>query len=311
MNAPGSITWRHLLSDATQRLESPQEARWLVERASGREGAEYALGLDEPVPARAMPFFQRLLDRRAAGEPLQYVLGRWAFRHLDLYVDRRVLIPRPETEVVVEVALAELARLRVARPNVVDLGTGSGAIALSVAVEVPSARVVATDVSGEALEVASANLSGVGSLVASRVRLAQGPWFDAVPDELAGEVHLVVSNPPYVAAAEMLPDEVVDWEPPTALRAGPTGLEDIERIVAEAPRWLTRPGALVVELAPHHAGAAIALARAAGFASAEVRPDLAGRDRALVARLGPSPDLRATGSAGATGARGDGMASGR
>lgn len=311
MSAPGHVTWRRLLSDATQRLESPQEARWLVERASGLDGNDYLLGLDEPVPSRAIPFFSALVDRRAGGEPLQYVLGRWSFRHLDLYVDRRVLIPRPETEVVVEVALAELARLRVDRPNVVDLGTGSGAIALSFAVEVPSARVVATDVSGEALEVASANLSGVGTLVASRVRLAQGPWFDAVPDELAGEVHLVVSNPPYVAAAELLPDEVVDWEPSTALRAGPTGLEDIERIVAEAPRWLAHPGALVVELAPHQAGAAIALARAAGFASAEVRPDLAGRDRALVARLGPSPDLRAIRGPSATRARADGVGGGR
>ena len=286
MTANGRITWRQLLSDATQRLESAQEARWLVERASGLEGAAYVLGLDEPVPARAMPFFQDLLDRRAAGEPLQYVLGRWAFRHLDLFVDRRVLIPRPETEVVVEVALAELASLRVRRPNVVDLGTGSGAIALSFAAEVPSARVVATDVSDDALAVASANLSGVGTLVASRVRLAQGEWFDAVPVELKGDVHLVVSNPPYVADGELLPDEVAGWEPSAALRAGATGMEAIECIVREAPAWLTRPGVLVVELDPHQAGAAIALARAAGFASAEVRPDLTGRDRALVARVG-------------------------
>lgn len=286
MTANGRITWRQLLSDATQRLESPQEARWLVERASGLEGTAYALGLDEPVPARAMPFFQDLLQRRADGEPLQYVLGRWAFRHLDLYVDRRVLIPRPETEAVVEVALAELARLRVKRPNVVDLGTGSGAIALSFALEVPSARVVATDVSDDALAVASANLSGVGTLVASRVRLAEGEWFDAVPVELKGDVHLVVSNPPYVADGELLPDEVACWEPSPALRSGATGMEAIECIVREAPAWLTRPGVLVVELAPHQAGAAIALARAAGFASAEVRPDLTGRDRALVARVG-------------------------
>ena len=279
-----TVTWRQLLSDATQRLESPQEARWLVERVSGLDGADYALGLDDPVPARALPFFADLLDRRAAGEPLQYVLGRWQFRHLDLYVDRRVLIPRPETEVVVEVALAELARLQVRRPNVVDLGTGSGAIALSVAVEVPAARVVATDRSADALDVASSNLTGVGTLVASRVRLAEGEWFGAVPAELKGDVHLVVSNPPYVADTEALPDDVEHWEPRGALRAGRTGLEDIERIVDEAPAWLARPGVLVLELAPHQAGAAIARARAAGFSSAEVRPDLTGRDRVLVAR---------------------------
>jgi release factor glutamine methyltransferase len=215
---------------------------------------------------------------------LQYVLGRWGFRHLDLFVDRRVLIPRPETEVVVDVALAELAQLRVRQPNVVDLGTGSGAIALSVAAEVPSARVVATDVSADALEVASANLTGSGTLVASRVRLEQGDWFDAVPSELRGEVHLVISNPPYVGATELLPSEVQDWEPAAALRSGRTGLEDVERIVDESPRWLARPGVLVVEQAPHQSGAAIARARRAGFTSAEVRPDLTGRDRALVAR---------------------------
>ena len=284
----GHVTWRELLRDATQRLGSAQEARWLVEQASGLEGREYALGLDEPVSARAMPFFQGLLERRAAGEPLQYVLGRWSFRKLDLFVDRRVLIPRPETEVVVEVGLAELARLGVKRPNVVDLGTGSGAIALSVAVEVPSARVVATDVSADALAVASANLTGIGTLVASRVHLEHGAWFGAVPRSLRGQVHLVISNPPYVGDAELLPPVVADWEPPTALRAGPTGLEDIERIVAEAPEWLARPGVLVVELAPHQAAEAIARARRAGYDDAEVRPDLAGRDRALVARLGPS-----------------------
>jgi release factor glutamine methyltransferase len=279
-----TVRWRELLAEATEQLGSAQEARWLVERASGLEGAEYAFGLDEPVSARAMPFFVGMLSRRKAGEPLQYVLGRWGFRRLDLFVDRRVLIPRPETEVVVEVALAELARFPTG-PNVVDLGTGSGAIALSIAVEAPTARVVATDASADALDVACVNLTGIGTLAASRVRMAEGEWFDAVPAELRGEIQLVVSNPPYVGDAEVLPAEVEDWEPRGALRAGPSGLEDVARIVAEAPAWLARPGALVVELAPHQAGEAIARAREAGFTSAEVRPDLTGRDRVLVARI--------------------------
>jgi release factor glutamine methyltransferase len=279
--------WRALLATATERLGSAQEARWLVERASGMDGADYALGLDDPVPARAVPFFEAMLDRRAAGEPLQYVLGRWGFRRLDLFVDRRVLIPRPETEMVVQVALAELAALRVRRPTVVDLGTGSGAIALSVAVEVPSARVVATDESADALEVTALNLTGVGTLVAGRVELRQGSWFEALDPALRGAVQLIVSNPPYVGDREELPDEVAGWEPAGALRAGPTGLEDVEHIVREAPAWLARPGVLVVELAPHQAGAAIALAREAGFTSAEARLDLTGRERMLLARLAP------------------------
>lgn len=279
-----TVAWRELLGRATEALASPVEARWLIERASGFDTTEFALGLDEPVSTRAHAFFTTMLDRRAAGEPLQYVLGRWGFRQLDLLVDRRVLIPRPETEMVVEVALAELRSMG-KRPNVVDLGTGSGAIALSIAVEAPTARVVATDLSADALEVARANLSGIGTLAAGRVRLEEGSWFSAVPGALRGQVQLVISNPPYVGDSEILPTDVADWEPASALRAGPTGTEDIEHLVTEAPRWLARPGVLVVELAPHQAGSAIALARDAGFTSAEARLDLTGRERMLLARI--------------------------
>jgi len=224
-----------------------------------------------------------MIERRAAGEPLQYVLGSWGFRRLDLFVDARVLIPRPETEQVVEVALRELAALPGAR-TVVDLGTGSGAIALSLAVEVPSVEVWATDVSEAALEVARANLSGLAGRAATRVRVTAGAWFDALPPALAGQVDLIVSNPPYVGAAETLPPEVADWEPATALVAGPTGLEAVEQILAGAGRWLRRPGTLVLEIAPHQAGPAVALAARLGYET-DVRPDLAGRDRALVGRL--------------------------
>ena len=279
-----AITWRDLLGEAAERLGSGIEARRLVERASGFEGNEYALGLGEVVSARAKPFFDSLVERRAAGEPLQYVVGSWGFRRLDLFVDRRVLIPRPETEMVVQVALEELARFP-KRPRVVDLGTGSGAIALSIALEAPTARVVATDRSPGALAVAGLNLAGIGTLAAGRVWLAEGEWFDALDEREAGTFQLVVSNPPYVADHETLPEEVADWEPPGALRAGPTGLEDIDRIVAAAPRWLARPGALVVELAPHQAETAASRARVAGFSEVEVRRDLAGRERVLLARL--------------------------
>jgi release factor glutamine methyltransferase len=278
-------TWRDLLALATERLGSASEARRLVERASGNEGSDYMLGLDDAVSARARPFFMDMVERRAAGEPLQYVLGRWGFRRLDLYVDRRVLIPRPETEMVVQVALAELAALSVPKPTVVDLGTGSGAIALSVAVEVPTAEVWATDRSADALAVARANLAGAGTFVAPRVRLLEGSWFDPLPPMLQGRVHVVVSNPPYVGSDEELPAEVEQWEPVEALRSGPEGLDDITAIVKEAPGWLARPGVLVVEIAPSQVGAVLDLASAAGFESAEVRKDLSGRDRMLVARL--------------------------
>lgn len=257
----------------------------MVERASGWEGADLWVHLDETPTARAADFAETMVRRRAAGEPLQYVLGRWRFRRLDLLVDRRVLIPRPETEVVGEAAVAEVRRVGNRAPVVVDLGTGSGALGLSVADEVTRAKVWCTDASPQALAVARANLAGLGSLTAPRVRLVEGWWWDALPLELRGSVDVAVSNPPYVAAGEALPPEVADWEPVDALRAGPTGLEAVEAIVAEAPAWLARSGALVVEIAPEQAEAAVASATRAGFPHADVRPDLAGRPRVLVARV--------------------------
>lgn len=282
----GTVSWRELLAEAATRLHSPVDARRIVERASGMEGADLHLGLDEPVTVRPAAHFQAMVQRREAGEPLQYVLGSWGFRSLDLLVDKRVLIPRPETETVVDLALAELARLRQRHPTVVDLGTGSGAIALSIATEVAGVEVWATDRSPDALAVARANLAGLGS-AGRGVRLAEGPWFAALPPMLLGQVHLIVSNPPYVGEREVpdLPPEVARWEPRSALVAGPTGIEQMEAIVEEAPRWLTKPGSLVVEIAPQQAPAAVACAHRSGFTEAQVRPDLAGRLRALVARL--------------------------
>ena len=257
----------------------------MLERASGFDRAGLVSRLGDPVPARTVAFVEGMVERRRAGEPLQYVLGIWSFRHLELVVDRRVLIPRPETEVVVDVALDELRLLGATQPLVVDLGTGSGAIAISVALEVPTARVWGTDRSEDALAVARANLAGMGGRVAPRVRLAAGDWFAALPEELRGEVDLIVANPPYVGATEELPAEVAEWEPAGALVAGPSGLEAVTKILAAAPAWLRRPGTVVIEIAPHQAERAVELAVAGGFTNVDVRPDLAGRLRALVGRL--------------------------
>lgn len=294
-----TVPWSVFAREAERRLAaagvpSPAaEARWLVERASGHEGAAYASGLEEPATERGVAFFDRMLARRLAGEPLQYVLGRWAFRTLDLYVDRRVLIPRPETEVVVGCALDELDRIRAERDPeqgspgavVVDLGTGSGAIALSVAAERERVEVWATDRAPGAVAVARANLAGIGR-AATRVRIVEGSWFEPLPAELAGRVDVIVSNPPYVAAGEVLPDEVARWEPPSALVAGPRGTEALELVLEEAPRWLGRRGSVVLELAPHQTEAMAGHARALGYRDVRVEPDLAGRARVLVARRG-------------------------
>lgn len=275
--------WRELYDEAVQRLGDARTARWFVEDSSG---SAWPAVLDEVVTARAGHYFLSMVQRREKGEPVQYVLGHWAFRKLDLMVDRRVLIPRPETEAVVEVALQELARLEVEAPVVVDLGTGSGAIALSIASERSDVVAWATDVSEGALAVASANLAGLGTQAVGRVHLARGSWWEALPEGLRGSVAVAVANPPYIAESEMaeLPLEVSAWEPAQALVAGPSGLEPLEVILAGAPGWLAERSALVAEIAPHQAEEASAMAREAGFSDVLVRPDLAGRSRALVCR---------------------------
>jgi release factor glutamine methyltransferase len=175
-----------------------------------------------------------------------------------------------------------------------DLGTGSGVIALSLAAEAEVAvsnsfEVWATDDCADALDVARANLSFLARAdpgAAKRVRLSKGSWFDALPPDLAGHVQLLVSNPPYVSASEWesLEPVVHDHEPRRALVAGETGLEALELLVSGAPAWLAPGGVLVLELAPDQAGAIAEKARSAGFVDVEVRPDLAGCLRALVAR---------------------------
>jgi release factor glutamine methyltransferase len=298
-------TWADLRARAEARLRDAHalrpdtEARWMVERVSGYDGAELVVNEREQATAPAMQHLDDMLDRRAGGEPLQYVLGRWDFLGLDLLVDRRVLVPRPETEVVAQTAIEEAVRLGSRRGKhdgwlashtsyaVADLGTGSGAIALALARELPDAEVWATDASDDALAVARANLAGVGS-AATRVRVRPGSWYDALPSELRGALRVIVSNPPYVADHEVadLPRDVVEWEPHSALVSGPTGYEALEVLIADAPGWLDPAGgALVLELAPHQAERAVDLASGAGFDDVRVERDLVGRARVLVARL--------------------------
>jgi release factor glutamine methyltransferase len=297
------VTWRDLVDSATARLvvagveRADVEAQWIVEVATGLDAAELLAAADEVAAGRGVIRVGELVERRAGGEPLQYVLGSWPFREFDLLVDRRVLIPRPETEVVAEVAIEAVVGLGARRgpPEpwaagrteyaVADLGTGTGAIALSLAAALPDAEVWATDLSPEAVAVAGANLAGSG-LPATRIRLAVGSWFDALPAALRGALRLVVSNPPYVAQHEVdaLPESVARWEPRAALVSGPTGFEAIGEIVCAAPDWLAPEGILVCEVAPHQSTEARGLALDAGFASVDVRRDLAGRDRMIVAR---------------------------
>lgn len=285
-----TLSWRELRAEAAARLgaagvdDPDQELRWMVERVSGMTPAEQTAALDDPMTVREVSYMDQMVERRVGGEPLQYVLGQWGFRTLDLLVDSRVLIPRPETEVVAGLAIDAAAAVEGRDAVVVDLGTGSGAIALSAAAERwPHVEVWATDASADALAVARANLAGLGRR-AGVVRLAEGSWYDALPGELRGRVDVLVSNPPYVATTDALPVEVADWEPTSALLAGDDGLDDIRVIVAGAPEWLGPEGVLVVEIGETQGDAVLELARAAGLAAARIEPDLAGRPRALVAR---------------------------
>jgi release factor glutamine methyltransferase len=254
------------------------EARWLVD--------DFAPGGD---PA-AKPDVLAAAQRRLAGEPLQYVLGHWPFRGLDLDVDARVLIPRPETEELVDHALRALAASDVSSPRIVDLGCGSGAIGLSLVVELEargiSAQLIAVDASADALVVARRNALKHHCLRASFV---EGSWFTALDPSLRGQVDLVVSNPPYVTDAEYADLEPeLFFEPRTALVAGPSegidGMSDLSVIIRESITWLAPHGALVVEHGAAQGAAVVACAREAGFASYRDERDLSGRPRVLVAQ---------------------------
>ncbi len=306
MTVTAGTTRASLVAELAAVVGAPHEARFIVDEAFGLglvlgHPDQAAGALDEDAVAAA----RRMAARRATGEPLQYVFGHWPFRRLDLRVDPRVLIPRPETEQVVDVALREARRLGAASGDpagaglvVVDAGTGSGAIALALATELAPGTVRAVwaiDSSADALDVAAGNLAAVRARVGDGVapfELAEGSWLEPLPAWLRGAVDLVVSNPPYVSDDEWSDLETeVRSEPRGALVAaaasdGTPGLADVEAVLMQSLDWLARPGAAVVELAPHQAEPAAALARRLGFDDLRVEPDLARRPRALVARLG-------------------------
>ncbi len=290
-NPDGTVSWRALLVETATRLETAgfagpdaqREARFLVAEAIGCDDNELVAHLEDLATKRGVASLDGAVSRRSTGEPLAYVLGHWPFRTLDLMVDRRVLIPRPETEQVAGWALDELARLDREGPTVADLGCGSGAIGLAVAVEHPGSEVWMGDLSADAVAVARANLAGLGRRGAN-VRVGQGDWFGALPAQSEGSFDLIVANPPYVAPGDQIDRAVAEWEPPMALWADdPAGLGHLQTLVQGAPRWLQPHGVLVLEAQPNQATALIDLA-SARFEQSDIMVDYAGRARALVAR---------------------------
>jgi len=271
------VTVRDLLVDATGELEragvpSPRvDAEWLLAHALGVSRSQLYTNGDE-APAEKARFFRELVARRAEREPLAYVLGEWGFRRLTLRIDPRVLIPRPETEVLVERCLELLAG--VAEPRVLDVGVGSGAIALAIVDEHPGARVVATDSSADALAVAAEN----AARTALPLELVQGELFAGVE----GPFDLVVSNPPYVALHEVdsLPAEVAEHEPRSALiDSGET-----DAIAEQALARLVPGGSLALEVADGKAQLIAERLRGLGYEEVTIGEDLAGRERVVDGR---------------------------
>ena len=272
---------KRALADTSERLakvgcDSPRvDAEILLGHVLGLSRSELTLESSRKLSRAEEKALEGLVARREAREPLAYVLGEWGFRRLTLGVDRRVLVPRPETEIVVERCLARIAGL--AEPRVLDVGTGSGAIALAIADEHPRARVTGIDASAGALEVAGANALRTGLAVELRA------WdlYSGLP---AGSWDLVVSNPPYVLPEEIetLDAEVRDWEPREAL----VGVGATEAVARGALDVLEPGGSLVLEVAAGDGARITAMLVALGYADVATTRDLADRDRVVEAARG-------------------------
>jgi len=254
------------------------DAELLLARALGRDRSWLVAHRDETPDAAVLARAEAWLARRVAGEPLAYITGVREFWSLKLEVTPAVLIPRPDTEILVERALELIPADRPCR--VLDLGTGSGAIAIAIASERASAEVTATDASADALAVARRNAE---RLVPGRIRFAAGDWFSALED---GRFDLVVSNPPYVAAGDKaLADPAIACEPRRALAAGTDGLDDIRRIAAALTAHLAPGGRVLIEHGAMQAAGVAGILRAEGLEVIACRRDLAGADRVTEARL--------------------------
>lgn len=256
-------------------IENAQrEAEWLIEAGTGLGRAELA---DAPAPtpdeeSRVLA----LAARRVGGEPLQYVTGIAGFRRLELRVGPGVFIPRPETELAAERAMAHLSRGGV----VIEIGTGSGALALSIADERPDAAVWATEYSEEATGWAIRNREDLGL----DVNIVRGDLFEGLPTTLHGTVDVVVSNPPYIPEGFQLAREILDFEPHVALFADDAGLAVIRRLAEESPRWLKNGGWLLMEISEAQRDAVRHLLEDCGYCEVEITLDLTGRARIAEAR---------------------------
>jgi release factor glutamine methyltransferase len=263
---------------AGKGIESPRlNAELIIGHALARKRMQLYLEFERPLTEAELEIIRPLVRRRAQHEPVQYILGETEFYGLKLKVDRRVLIPRPETEHLVEQVQAACTT---PPARILDLGTGSGAIALALALAFPAAEITATDTSEDALALARDNAGLCG--LAERVTFVNSDWFAQIA---APPFELIVSNPPYLTAvetAETAP-EVRNFEPVQALTSGDDGVADLARIIADAPRFLAGGGLLALETGIAQHERLLGLLGAAGFLRTESRRDLTGRDRFVLA----------------------------
>ncbi|MFA7267808.1 MAG: peptide chain release factor N(5)-glutamine methyltransferase [Sterolibacterium sp.] len=261
------------------------EARLLLRQALGRPAAYLEAHREDRLPAAAAACYAEWVKRRAAGEPIAYLIGTREFFGREFAVTPDVLIPRPETEMLVELGIAKLKRSpRLQPPRILDLGTGSGCVAVSLALEVPVAQVTALDVSAAALQVAQRNAQRHGA----RLCCIESDWFAALDQR---RYDLIVANPPYVAEQdEHLSQGDLRFEPPNALASGSDGLDALRRIVGEAAQHLPPGGWLLFEHGYDQAEAARALLQDAGFAKIEQHRDLAGIVRVSGGRASEAPE---------------------
>ena len=257
------------------------DAEWIAARALGNRRSAVVAHLDEEMSSETLEQFTKMVARRARREPLAYVVGTVVFRGLELEVGPGCLVPRPETEITAERAITR-ARDGSGRPTVVDVGAGCGAIALSMAAEVPNARIFATEAMGAARGWALRNLARTGL----RCTLLPGSLMRPLHPALGGGVDVVVSNPPYVAEEEweQLEPEVRRFEPKEAVVGGETGLEIILELLEQVRMWLAPGGWLVIEIAPSQGERVSRLLGILGYRDVTVTKDLAGRHRVVEAR---------------------------
>lgn len=260
------------------------DAELLLGHALGRDRAWLLVHMQDQFEGPGQRLYEKYIDRRAVREPLQYITGVQEFWGLPFIVTPDVLIPRPETELVVESAIRSMRT--VAAPVFIDLCTGSGCIAVSLAREYPRARIFATDRSEPALDIARRNARQNG--VADRIRFLEGDLFEPLNEtDLIGRVDAIVTNPPYIRSDELpaLQPEVRDFEPEMALIAGPAGTEIAERIIGESPVYLRSGGSLIMEMGMGQTDALRTIIAAAGaYAEPEVLKDLAGIERVILAK---------------------------